>query len=310
MAGVAGGPVVGHFIDRLVPWYASLFAISMLLCFQAIQTAAGGINSKAVGAVVVATFGLDIFRQMLQVSLTTAVFGISVAARARLNAVLILSVSFLLVSWYCAHVLTVSCIFVIFIIVICRRCVEFLYRRTPTTSDPYTCTTRRTLMFTHRAELWHRVLTKPASTHLVFRCSLGRAVQIFIGQVMGTSVGTNIFVHHGWRASALFSMGLYGFQLFILLIRGPHVRQYTWFGWEGGWESRKKVVEARKREREEREREKTGAVAAPEPETEEKKEEKSDGSPRLSMEKVEREASSESGGEGTGPRSSIQKKDD
>lgn len=43
----------------------------MLLVFQAVQTAAGGIN---VGAVIVATFGLDVFRQMLQVSLTTSVF--------------------------------------------------------------------------------------------------------------------------------------------------------------------------------------------------------------------------------------------
>ncbi len=71
MAGVAIGPFVGHFIDRLVPWYASLLGILMLLVFQSVQTGAGGIN---VGAVIVATFGLDVFRQMLQVSLTTAVF--------------------------------------------------------------------------------------------------------------------------------------------------------------------------------------------------------------------------------------------
>lgn len=73
MAGVAMSPVVGHVIDRLVPWYASLFGIVMLILFQSIQTGAGGIN---VAAVIIATFGLDIFRQMLQVSLTTAIFGL------------------------------------------------------------------------------------------------------------------------------------------------------------------------------------------------------------------------------------------
>ena len=66
------GPVVGHIIDRLIPWYASLFSILTLLCFQSIQLGAGGVN---IAAVIIAAFGLDIFRQMLQVSLTTAVFG-------------------------------------------------------------------------------------------------------------------------------------------------------------------------------------------------------------------------------------------
>lgn len=65
------GPFVGKLIDRLVPWYASLVAVWMLVVFQAIQVGAGGIN---IGAVIIATFGLDVFRQMLQVSLSTAVF--------------------------------------------------------------------------------------------------------------------------------------------------------------------------------------------------------------------------------------------
>ena len=71
MAGVALGPFLGRGIDKVVPWYASLFAIVMISLFQAIQTGAGGIN---VAAVVIATIGLDVFRQMVQVSLTTAIF--------------------------------------------------------------------------------------------------------------------------------------------------------------------------------------------------------------------------------------------
>jgi len=107
MAGVAMGPVGGHIIDRLIPWYASLVGVMMLVLFQSVQVGAGGIH---IAAVIVSTFGLDIFRQMLQVSLTTAIFGygcrhlcylhfahsssprISTSARARLNAVSILCV--------------------------------------------------------------------------------------------------------------------------------------------------------------------------------------------------------------------------
>ena len=72
MVGVTLGPFVGRGIDNLVPWYASLFAILMIILFQSIQTGAGDIN---VAAIVIATIGLDVFSQMIQVSLTTAVFG-------------------------------------------------------------------------------------------------------------------------------------------------------------------------------------------------------------------------------------------
>ena len=44
----------------------------MGILFLSIQTSAGDIN---VAAVVIATIGLDVFQQMIQVSLTTAVFG-------------------------------------------------------------------------------------------------------------------------------------------------------------------------------------------------------------------------------------------
>ena len=72
MSGVIMAPFVGRSIDSLVPWYATLIAILMSILFQSIQTGAGDIN---VVAVVIATIGLDVFRQMIQVSLTTAIFG-------------------------------------------------------------------------------------------------------------------------------------------------------------------------------------------------------------------------------------------
>jgi hypothetical protein len=103
MFGVAMGPVVGRTIDKLVPWYATLIATFGVTVFQAVQTGAGGIN---ISAVIIACLGLDVFRQMQQISLTTRVFGIDESARARLNAIMILSVSEsgVVVSSFGAHV--------------------------------------------------------------------------------------------------------------------------------------------------------------------------------------------------------------
>jgi hypothetical protein len=61
---------------------------------------------------------------------------------------------------------------------------------------------------------------------------------------MGTSVGTRVFVNHGWRAGAGLSLGWIGVMLLLLLVRGPHAKRFTWFGWEGGAEMRKSRVEA------------------------------------------------------------------
>ena len=72
MFGVAMGPLGGRVIDRLVPWYGSLASMLLLLLFQCVQLGAGGIN---IGAVVVAGFGVDVFMQMIQVSVTTAIYG-------------------------------------------------------------------------------------------------------------------------------------------------------------------------------------------------------------------------------------------
>jgi hypothetical protein len=84
-------------------------------------------------------------------------------------------------------------------------------------------------------------------------------LQIFIGQVIGTSVGTHVFINFGWRAGAALSMGFYAWGIFLLLIRGPHCKRYTWFGYEGGLEARKNVVAERTWLEEEKEREITSS---------------------------------------------------
>ena len=60
--------------------------------------------------------------------------------------------------------------------------------------------------------------------------------QVFLGQITGTSVGTDIFIGYGWRADSALSMAMYFFQLVVLLLRGPHCPGNRWFGYEGGLE--------------------------------------------------------------------------
>ena len=64
---------------------------------------------------------------------------------------------------------------------------------------------------------------------------------------MGTASGTHVFVKYGWRPAAALSVAWSGFTLVVMLARGPHCRRYTWFGYEGGLEARKSVVEAREK---------------------------------------------------------------
>ncbi|KAF8517298.1 major facilitator superfamily domain-containing protein [Hysterangium stoloniferum] len=154
MVGVGTAPFIGRLIDALIPWMATVIATIMILVSQGVQF--GG-STISIGAVIVATFLLDVGRQSQQVSLTTAVYSISLEARARLNAVLILS--------------------------------------------------------------------------------------IFLGQVMGTAVGTQVFLAHGSRAATGLNLAWCGWQLVLLFIRGPHCSRHTWFGWEGGAELRKAAAE-------------------------------------------------------------------
>ncbi|KAJ7058933.1 major facilitator superfamily domain-containing protein [Mycena amicta] len=146
MVGVLLGPLMGHIIDTLVPWYSTLVALLALTVFNIIQMGAGGLS---IAAIIVVAFGLNLFRQMVQASLATTVLSISAEARGRLNAVNVLS--------------------------------------------------------------------------------------IFLGQVTGTAAGTSIYLAHGWRVCAAFSVGLCIAQLVVLLLRGPHCTRYTWVGWQSGW---------------------------------------------------------------------------
>ena len=90
MAGVAGAPIIGRIVDRVVPWFAAVISIIASLGFYGIQLGAGGVN---IAAVVIVTIGIDLFRQTQQVSLTTSVFGLDAGARSRMDAVMIIAVN-------------------------------------------------------------------------------------------------------------------------------------------------------------------------------------------------------------------------
>ncbi|CAE6357792.1 unnamed protein product [Rhizoctonia solani] len=143
MLGVMTAPLVGRFVDKLNGWTTTVIAIMGGIAFQAIYTGAAGIN---IGAVVVACFGLDVASQMNQVSNSSRIYAIEPLARARMNAVFIIS--------------------------------------------------------------------------------------LFLGQVMGTSVGTQVYLKYGWRPSGALALGFYGLQLFFLFLRGPNVARKTWLGWK------------------------------------------------------------------------------
>jgi hypothetical protein len=59
-------------------------------------------------------------------------------------------------------------------------------------------------------------------------------VFLFLGQVTGTAAGAKVYNAYGWRACSAVSMGYVAFQFVVLLARGPHCADDTWFGWEGG----------------------------------------------------------------------------
>ncbi|KAK0498134.1 major facilitator superfamily domain-containing protein [Armillaria luteobubalina] len=64
-------------------------------------------------------------------------------------------------------------------------------------------------------------------------------LSFFLGQVMGSSVGSRVFLEHGWRAGAGLSLGWTGLGFLLLIIRGPHCERKTWLGYEGGFGMRK-----------------------------------------------------------------------
>lgn len=61
----------------------------------------------------------------------------------------------------------------------------------------------------------------------------------FMGQLTGTSAGNKLYEQGGWVASGSLSVAFIVFCFVVCAVRGPHVPEQTWFGWEGGYNVRK-----------------------------------------------------------------------
>lgn len=58
-------------------------------------------------------------------------------------------------------------------------------------------------------------------------------VFIFLGQTMGSGVGTRLYVRHGWYASQGFSVGCVALALAFCLSRAPDQDEKVWLPWRG-----------------------------------------------------------------------------
>ena len=58
-------------------------------------------------------------------------------------------------------------------------------------------------------------------------------VSVFIGQLVGTSVGNALYAQGGWHKSGSASVGFIGAALCFCFARGPWEK--GWVGWSGGW---------------------------------------------------------------------------
>jgi predicted MFS family arabinose efflux permease len=60
----------------------------------------------------------------------------------------------------------------------------------------------------------------------------------FFGQLVGTSVGAQLYERGGWIASGSYSVASMGVAFLFVLMRGPW--EDGWVGWHGGWSIKKK----------------------------------------------------------------------
>ncbi|KAJ3926969.1 MAG: MFS superfamily [Lentinula lateritia] len=65
------------------------------------------------------------------------------------------------------------------------------------------------------------------------------AVAMPLGQVMGTSASSKIFLKYGWRPCYGLALAWTVLQVVLLLARGPHCPPSKWIGYGGGWSIRK-----------------------------------------------------------------------
>jgi MFS family permease len=59
-------------------------------------------------------------------------------------------------------------------------------------------------------------------------------VALFVGQVIGTSTITSVFLKDGWKVCYALAIVWTGLHVFILFARGPHLPTRRLIGWASG----------------------------------------------------------------------------
>ncbi|KAJ8607259.1 hypothetical protein MRB53_040445 [Persea americana] len=66
------------------------------------------------------------------------------------------------------------------------------------------------------------------------RINANYIIFLFLGQTMGSAVGTRLYTRHGWWASQGFAVGCVAGALLLSLVRGPWQTEDSWCGYSGG----------------------------------------------------------------------------
>ena len=71
-------------------------------------------------------------------------------------------------------------------------------------------------------------------------------VSVFVGQIVGTSVGNTLYAQGGWHRSGSASLGFIGAALCFCFAKGPWEK--GWVGWRGGWGIRRRDLGPKEKE--------------------------------------------------------------
>lgn len=83
---------------------------------------------------------------------------------------------------------------------------------------------------------------EPAARSRINACYI---IFLFLGQTMGSAVGTRLYTRHGWWASQGFAVGCVCGALFFSFLRGPWQTERSWFGYSKGTSMKLKPQVAR-----------------------------------------------------------------
>lgn len=91
------------------------------------------------------------------------------------------------------------------------------------------------------------------------RVNTAYMVSVFIGQIVGTSVGNTLYAQGGWHRSGSASVGFIGAALCFCFAKGPWEK--GWVGWRGGWGIRRRDLSPKEKGQQQEQDEETAGNA-------------------------------------------------